>query len=71
MTHRNDKWVSYLEHSNGTVLEIDSRDFWSFDDFVLRKVKDHVVIKGYFNDSGASIEDLNPILATEHMLGSY
>lgn len=35
------RWVEYTVHSNGTELQLDERDYWKFNDIVIRKTTSH------------------------------
>lgn len=41
MTRRNNAWVAYTEFSNGTELIMDTRDYWTFGDFAMKKTQNH------------------------------
>lgn len=37
ITRKNDRWTYYTEFANGTELNLDSKDFWTMEDIVLKK----------------------------------
>lgn len=40
LTRKNNQWEFYTEMENGTALEINNKDFWKFDDLIMKKTKE-------------------------------